>query len=161
MAKLNGDSASVEQVILNVVSQNTEAISELSKTMTDIRVSLRGLQSEVEGHNKVMEQMAKSIDEIKATNEDLRELRSQLDVHENQGTESRRRINERLDEQGRRISELEKYKKKSEEEIEKVDNKSKVDLVKIGVQLFVYIFGGGGAAAFFLFLFENYVKNKP
>ena len=58
--QLEGNNAvSVEQIILGVVSQNTDAIGELQKTLVDMRLSLKGMQTEVESHNKVLEQMAK------------------------------------------------------------------------------------------------------
>ena len=171
--QLAGNNAvSVEQIILGVVSQNTDAIGELQKTLVDMRLSLKGMQTEVESHNKVLEQMAKSIDEIKtagseikSTNEELRALRSQVVAHEQSGLESRKRINERLDEQGNKIAAIEgglpKLEKKIHDEVENVDDKSKIDLVKLGVQLFLYVFGGGGGLAFFLWLFENYIKSQP
>ena len=153
--QLEGNNAvSVEQIILGVVSQNTDAIGELQKTLVDMRLSLKGMQTEVESHNKVLEQMAKSIDEIKtagseikSTNEELRALRSQLVAHEQSGLESRKRINERLDEQGKKISIIEgglpELEKKIHNEVETVDEKSKIDLVKLGVNLFLTTVASG------------------
>ena len=95
----------------------------------------------------------------------MRALRSQLVAHEQSGLESRKRINERLDEQGKKISIIEgglpELEKKIHNEVETVDEKSKIDLVRLGVQLFLTIFGGGGGLAFFLWLFENYIKSQP
>lgn len=160
-------SATSMDVLLGVVSQNTEAITELSRTMTDVRVSIRGLQSEVENQGKssekqssLIEQLAHSIEEMKSLGKDIQELRGQFNIHENSGIESRKRMNERIDEQNRKISEVEKIAESAKNSAKMADDKSKIDLVKIGVQLFLYVFGGGGGIAFFVWLFENHI-NKP
>lgn len=161
MTKPTNDAFAVNMdLILQVVSQNTEAVSELSKTMSDMRVSMKGVEGKVEAQNQIVERLTASIEEMKIVGKDVQELRGQFNIHENSGMESRKRINERLDGQEKHITEIEKLANSAKTTAKTADDKSKIDLTKIGVQLFVYVFGGGGGLAFFVWLFENYLK-KP
>lgn len=148
-------------VIKTVIDANTKAILGLSSTMTEVRISLKGVQTEVEGHNRLMEEMSESIRELKSVGDSLRVLQSQVNGHMSEGVEARRRINERLDELGLKQVMLEKFQDKVDTKIYSVDSKSKIDVIKLLVNLITWVFGGAGAFTIFAWIYNTFFLNNP
>ena len=138
----------------------TKSIVDLSETMTQVRISMGSIQSEVKSHSDIIQKMSDAIEEMRTSHAAVLTLQNQMNEHEKTGLESRKRINERIDHTNNDLGEVKKTVKTLEDRVKSVDDKGKVDLVKIGTNLFLYIFGGGGMFALLFWIFENFILKK-
>lgn len=155
--KLTQEESNILEIVLNrnlaIYDKLSQSISDLSETMTQVRISIGGMQGEIKSHSEIIQHMSEVINELKDSSTSIAFVQSQINDHEKTGLESRKRINERLDCNDDKIRVIEK-------KVESIDSKGKVDLIKVGTNLFLYVFGGSGLFALLFWIFEQFISKK-